>query len=62
MNFSAESGSCDQLCGCGGSCLWQTHFDAPQAQFVSTNDARAVSATYTAQQTVWLSLRLGAAA
>jgi hypothetical protein len=52
MNFSAESGLCDQLCGCGGSSLWQTQFDAPQAQFVSNDDARAVSATYTAQQTV----------
>jgi hypothetical protein len=62
MNFSVESGPCDQLYGCGGSCLRQTHFDAPQPQFVSTNDARAVSATYTAQQTVWLSLRFGAAA
>jgi len=45
MNFSAQSGLCDQLGGRGGPRLRHTQFDAPQAQFVSTDDARAVSAT-----------------
>jgi hypothetical protein len=59
MKFSAQSFRGNQLCGC----LCGTRkLDASQAQFVSGDDARAVSATFGADQMVWSSSRFGAAA